>query len=265
MPFVRANDITVHYDVAGSRDAPVVMLANSLGTGIHMWDEQMSALTRAFRVLRYDMRGHGLTDTTPGDGLGVASIEGLADDAIALLRALAIERVSFIGLSIGGMIAQSVAARYPERVESLVICATGSRVGTAQIWNDRLDTVAREGVEAVVASTMERWFTEQTHTERPELIAGFSNMVRRTPKAGYIACGRAVRDADLRADDARIRARTLIVNGLHDSGAPPEKGEELRDAIAGAKLEIVPGAAHMIAAEQPIAFNQLLLSFLEAA
>src|ERR1035437_3040597 len=192
MPFIRPNDLTVHYDFAGPHDAPVVLLANSLATNVHMWDEQINALMRKHRVLRYDMRGHGLTDTTPGADPSAASIERLVD------------------------------------------------------------------------STMGRWFTEETHADRPELVRGFANMVRRTPKAGYLACGRAVRDADLRADDALIRARTLIVAGTHDPTASPAVGAEMRDAIAGAQLEVMH-AAHILDAEQPVAFNELLLRFLEAA
>jgi 3-oxoadipate enol-lactonase len=263
MPFVRPNDVTVHYDFSGPHDAPVVLLVNSLATNVHMWDEQMNALARTHRVLRYDMRGHGLTDVTPGDRATAASIEQLADDAVALLDALGATRVSLVGLSIGGMVAQRVAARHPARVDALVLCATGSRLGTNPIWDERLATVEREGVGVIVDSTMGRWFTEQTHASRPELVRGFANMVGRTPKEGYLACGRAVRDADLRADDALIRARTLIVAGAHDPTASPEVGAEMRDAIAGAQLEVMP-AAHMLCAEQPTAFNELLLRFLDA-
>ena len=264
MPFIRPNDLTVHYDFAGPHDAPVVVLANSLATNVHMWDEQINALTRKHRVLRYDMRGHGLTDTTPGDDPSAASIERLADDAIALADALGVDRFDMVGLSIGGMVAQRVAARYPERVGSLVLCATGNRLGTLAVWNERLATVEREGLEAIVDSTMGRWFTEQTHADRPDLVRGFANMVLRTPVAGYVACGRAVRDADLRADDGLIRARTLIVAGTHDPTASPTVGAEMRDAIAGAQLEVMH-AAHILNAEQPVAFNDLLLRFLEAA
>ena len=265
MPFVRPNDLTVHYDFAGPHDAPVVLLVNSLASNVHMWDEQINAVSRKHRVLRYDMRGHGLTDTTPADDPSASGIERLADDAIALADILGVNRFDLVGLSIGGMVAQRVAARHPARVGSLVLCATGNRLGTIPIWDERLATVEREGLDAIVDSTMGRWFTEQTHAERPELVQGFANMVRRTPKAGYLACGRAVRDADLRADDALIRARTLIVAGAHDATASPAVGAELREAIAGAQLEMVHAAAHIFNAERPIAFNELLLRFLEAA
>lgn len=264
MPFVRAKDITVHYDFSGPRDAPVVLLVNSLGANVHMWDEQINALAPKYRVLRYDLRGHGLTDTTPGDDPSAASIERLADDAIALLDVLGLHRVAVIGLSIGGMIAQRLGSRYPDRVDALVLCAAASHTASTSVWDERIATIEREGLEAIVDGTMGRWFTEHAHAQRPELVQGFANMVVRTPVAGYIAGARAVRDADLRADDARITARTLIVAGAHDPGMTPEMAAELQAAIAGARLEVLHGAAHMLCAEQPVAFNEKLLSFLEA-
>jgi 3-oxoadipate enol-lactonase len=265
MPFVRPNDITVHYDFAGPRDAPVVVLANSLGTNVHLWDEQMNALARKHRVLRYDMRGHGLTDVTPGDVSATGSIEQLGEDVIALVDALGVNRFSFAGISIGGMVGQYVAARHRDRVDALVVCATAARIGTPSGWNERIELVERDGVEAIVDATMARWFTERAHTERPELVRGFANMVARTPKAGYLAGCRAVRDADLRTAVLGIKARTLVIEGAHDPTATPELGAELRDAIPGARLEVLHGAAHLLNAEQPVAFNDVLLRFLEAA
>jgi 3-oxoadipate enol-lactonase len=263
MPFVRAADLVVHYAVDGSAGAPVVMLANSLGTSFHMWDAQVAALARSHRVLRYDMRGHGLTDTTPSSAAAAATIERLADDAVALLDALAIGRVRFAGLSIGGMVAQRVAAEYPERIESLVLCATGSRIGTAAGWNERIATVEREGLEAIAEAGMLRWFTQRAHAERPELIRGFANMLTRTPVSGYVAGCAAVRDADLRADDARIRCRTLIVSGSEDPTTTPAMGAEMRDAIPNAELIVFDEASHLLCAERPEATNAALLHFLE--
>jgi 3-oxoadipate enol-lactonase len=263
MPFVRAADLVVQYAVDGVPGAPVVMLANSLGTNLHMWDAQVAALARSHRVLRYDMRGHGLTDVTaPGDAGGV-TIARLADDAVALLDALEIERVRFVGLSIGGMVGQRVAAEYPDRVESLAICATGSRIGTAAGWNERIDVVQREGLAAIAEAGMGRWFTARAHAERPELVRGFANMLTRTPVEGYVAGCEAVRDADLRADDTRIRCRTLIVAGAEDPTTTPAMGAEMRDAIPNAELIVLDAASHMLCAERPDATNAALLHFLE--
>ena len=263
MPFVRAADLVMHYAVDGPPGAPVVMLANSLGTSFHMWDAQVPELTRSHRVLRYDMRGHGLTDTTPSDGIGADTIARLANDAVALLDALAIGRVHFIGLSIGGMVGQRLAAEYPERVESLVLCATGSRIGTAAGWNERIETVERDGLAAIAGAGMKRWFTEHAHAERSELVRGFANMLTRTPVNGYVGGCASVRDADLRADDARIRCRTLILAGDEDPTATPAMGAEMRDAIPGSELLVLDAASHLFCAEQPGATNAALLRFLE--
>jgi 3-oxoadipate enol-lactonase len=263
MPFARAADLVVHYAVDGAPDAPVVMLANSLGTNFHMWDAQVDALARSHRVVRYDMRGHGLTDTTPPGGAGAATIERLADDAVALLDALEIGRAHFVGLSIGGMVGQRFAAHYPERVESLALCATGSRIGTAAGWNERIETVERDGLAAIAGAGMKRWFTARAHAERPELVRGFANMLTRTPVDGYVEGCRAVRDADLRADDARIRCRTLIVAGAEDPTTTPAMGAEMRGAIEGAELIVFDAASHLLCAEQPDATNAALLRFLE--
>ena len=263
MPFARAADLVVHYAVDGLPDAPVVMLANSLGTSFHMWDAQVLELARSHRVLRYDMRGHGLTDTTPSDDAGAVTIARLADDAVALLDTLAIGRVHFVGLSIGGMVGQRLAAAYPERVESLVLCATGSRIGTAAGWNERIATVESEGLAAIADAAMLRWFTDRGRAERPELVRGFANMLTRTPVSGYVGGCAAVRDADLRADDARIRSRTLIVAGTEDPTTTPAMGAEIRDAIPGAELLVLDAASHMLCAERPEATNAALLRFLE--
>ena len=263
MPFVRAADLVVHYVIDGAPDAPVVMLANSLGTNLDMWDAQVAALGRSHRVLRYDMRGHGLTDVTASGDAGGVTIARLADDAVALLDALGIARVRFIGLSIGGMVAQRVAAEHHDRVESLALCATGNRIGTAAGWNERIATVRSEGLAAIAEAGMRRWFTARAHAEQPELVRGFANMLTRTPVDGYIGGCAAVRDADLRADDARIRCRTLILAGAEDPTTTPAMGAEMRDAIAAAELIVLEGASHMLCAERPDATSAALLRFLE--
>lgn len=264
MPFVRCADLVVHYDLSGPAGAPVALLANSLGTTAHMWDAQIDALAASHQVLRYDMRGHGLTSSGPDDGARGTTIAQLAADAAALLDALGIARVRFVGLSIGGMIAQRFAAAYPERAEALVLCATASRIGTPENWNQRIGLVEREGLAPIVGPGMERWFSPRTRRERPELVRGFATMLGRTPPLGYVAACKAVRDGDLRADLARIRCRTLVVAGADDSVTTPADGAELRDAIAGAELLVLGEAAHILCAERPDAFNPALLAFLES-
>ncbi|GAC1402233.1 MAG: 3-oxoadipate enol-lactonase [Candidatus Velthaea sp.] len=258
MSFIRAGDLNVFYELSGPANAPVVIFANSLGTNVHVWDEQIAAFANEFRVLRYDMRGHGLTD-----GAGTkASIDILARDVAALLGALGIPRVSFVGLSIGGMVGQRFAAAYPERTQSLVLCATGNRIGTPEVWNARIASVEAAGMTSVIASVLDRWFTPDTRSLRPELVRGFGTMLERMPVPGYAAACAGVRDSDLREDDTRITAPTLILAGAADAVSPPAAGEAMAACIPAARMCVMPNAAHIMSAEAPVEFNAQVLAFL---
>jgi 3-oxoadipate enol-lactonase len=257
--FVRAGFGNVFYDVAGPAGAPVVAFGNSLGTNVHVWDAVYAAFVERFRVLRFDMRGHGLTET--GAGTDMAA---LASDVVALLDALDIPRVHYVGLSIGGMIGQRLAAEYPTRVDSLVLTATANRIGSESVWDDRIAAANAGGMSALVDGVLARWFTPETHRERPELIRGYASMLSRTPVEGYVAACAAIRDADLAADDARIACPTLAIAGARDLVTPPGDAYALRDAIRDAKCVVIDGAAHIVPAERPAAFIDAAIPFLEA-
>ena len=262
MAFIHAGGLTVHVDVSGPHDAPAIVFANSLGTNLHIWDAQAAALGDRYRIVRYDMRGHGMTSFAPaGEDYAIAQ---LADDLAALLDALRIERASVVGLSIGGMVGQRFAAAYPERVDALVLCATASRIGTPDVWDARIESITTRGMSAIVEGVLDRWFTPATHADRPDLVRGFSMMLKRTPVAGYAGCCMGIRDADLRADDARITAPTLVISGAADVVTPPSAGAEIRDAIPGAQFEVIDDAAHMLCAERPEALDRLLGGFIGA-
>ncbi len=261
MPFVRAADLVVHYELAGPADAPVLMLANSLGTSFHMWDAAASQLASSHRVLRYDMRGHGLSGCSAGDDPAAATVARRADDAAALLDALAIDRVRFAGVSIGGMVGQRLAARHPDRVEALVLCATSNVIGPPSRWDARIEEIRAGGLAAIADGVLSGWFTERMRREQRDVVQGFSAMLQRTPVEGYLEGCRAVRDADLRDDDARIRVRTLVLAGSDDPTTTPAIGEALARAIDGARCTVVEGAAHIVPAEQPDAVVRLLLDF----
>jgi 3-oxoadipate enol-lactonase len=235
------------------------LLANSLGTNVHVWDAQVAALATDYRILRYDMRGHGLTQAGSRAGLRIAD---LADDVARLLDALAVRAVTFVGLSIGGMIAQRFAAAYPERVEALVLCATASRIGSPETWGTRIAAVEQGGMSAIIPGVLERWFTPRAHAEQPALLRGFATMLERTPAPSYIAACGAIRDADLRADDGAVRCPTFVIAGADDAVTSPTMAMELRDAISGARLHVVEAAAHILCAEAPDPFNHALLGFL---
>jgi 3-oxoadipate enol-lactonase len=259
LPFVTLDDINVYYDLSGPEDAPVALLGNSLGTNIHVWDAQAAALSATHRVLRYDLRGHGLTEAGSRAALSIAD---LADDVAHLLDALRLRSVSFVGLSLSGMIAQRFAAAYPERVEALALCATASRIGTAQTWEARIAAVEQGGMTAVIPAILERWFTPRAHAEQPALVRGFATMLERTPAASYVAACAAVRDADLCADDARIRCPALVIAGSDDAVTTPAMAAELSAAIPGARLHVIDSCAHIACAQAPAAFNAVLLPFL---
>jgi len=258
MPFVKVRDLTVHYDLAGPAGAPVVMLANSLGTSFQVWDLQAAALGATYRVLRYDKRGHGLTDCPPG----AYTIDQLAEDAAGLLDALDIERVHFCGLSIGGLIGQALAVRAPGRVASLLLFDTANRIGPAQMWDERIAAVRAHGLAAIADAVLARWFTPAFLAQASPEALGARTMLMRTPAEGYIGCCLAIRDADLRAVDARIACPTLVIVGEHDAATPPEAAQALAKAIPGARLTTIPGAAHIPTLEQPGKVTEIITRFL---
>lgn len=262
MPFIDADGLTVHYDLTGPANAPVLLLANSIGTSLHIWDATLPALTQRFRVLRYDMRGHGLTGVSPVGADSGYSMDRLADDAVALLDALGVGRAHVCGLSIGGMMAQRLAVKAPERVDGLILCDTAGLIGPPSIWADRIAAIRANGLGSIAEGVMARWFTERFRAERPDLIRGYVAMLSRTPVDGYVGCSMAIRDADLRADNARIVAPTLVVVGSEDLATSPALARELADGIPGARFAILPDAAHIPCVERPAELAALILEFL---
>ncbi len=244
MEFIPAGGITVHYSLEGRADGPTLVFINSIGTDLRIWDRVAAALADRYRLLRYDMRGHGLTDVTPGP----YSIASLAEDCAALLDALGLEQVHVCGLSIGGMVAQQLAASYPQRVRSAVFCDTAMRIGTPEMWNERAAAVRTGGMEAIADAVMQRWFTETT-LERG--VAGYRNLLCRTSPEGYAACCEAIRDADLRPLAAAICIPALVLVGDADLATPPAVVKELADALPNARFETIAGAAHLPCLEKP--------------
>lgn len=258
MPFADAAGIRLYYELAGPERAPVVLLVNSLGADLSMWEPQLPALVGRFRVLRYDMRGHGRSEVTPGP----YRLDGLALDALALLDALGIDRVHLVGLSLGGAIGQWIAIHRPERLRSLVLCATACSFGTPSTWDERIAAVTRGGVEAIADAVVERWLTAEFRSRRPSDAARLRAMLCATPAEGYAAAAAAVRDTDLCALVHRIALPTLLVAGSADPATPPARLEELRARIPRAELLVVD-AAHILNLEAAEAFNHALLAFLD--
>ena len=256
---INANSIDMDYRLDGPEDGPMVMLSNSLMSNYTMWDSQVTALTHKYRVLRYDQRGHGGTETTPGP----YSIELLAEDTRALIEELDIEAVHFVGLSMGGFTGQVLATHYPDKVLSLCLCDTACEMQPGSLWNERIDAAREKGIEALLAGTLERWFTPPFHKTGGEQLTKISEMIMGTGVDGYIGCAEAIRDMSICDNLGKIGAPTLVLVGEADPACPVASAQVLHDGISGSKLVVIPQAAHLPNIEQTALFNDTLVNFLD--
>jgi len=247
MPFVEIPDVTLFYELRGPVGAPTIVFSNSLGTTHRMWDEVIADLEHEFCCVLYDTRGHGRSSvaTRPFE------IADLADDLAALLDALGISSAHIAGLSLGGMTAQSFAARHPERVHSLTLMATTAFMPPQAAWNDRATLVRRDGTQAIVAATLERWFTKGFRDAAPQSLAAVRDAFCAVDREGYAAACEAIGRMNLRPLLQNIHAPTMIIAGREDPATPVAMGEELRDGIRGSELAVLSPAAHLLAVEQP--------------
>jgi 3-oxoadipate enol-lactonase len=260
MPIVDADGCPIHVEIEGPQGAPILMLSNSLGTTLHMWDPQFPRFTERFRVVRFDRRGHGRSGVPPGP----YNMDRLGRDVLAIMDSLRIDRASWCGLSMGGMEGMWLGANAANRFERLVLANTSSYFADKAAWNERLRLVREKGLPAFAAANMERWFTKDFRERAPQTIAWMQEMFSATPLEGYIACGEGVRDMDHRDILARIRIPTLVIIGRHDPATTPEAGEFVRSHIPGAESALLD-AAHLSNIEQPSAFTNAVLQFLSRA
>jgi 3-oxoadipate enol-lactonase len=259
MPVIHADGCPIHVEIEGPERAPVLMLSNSLGTNLHMWDGQVADLRQRFRLVRYDRRGHGKS----GCPKGPYTMEGLGRDALAVLDGLKLERVNWCGLSMGGMVGQWLGAFAPQRIERLILTNTSSYFADKTAWNERLALVREKGLAAFADANMERWFTKGFLVRAPEAVAPIKAMFAATLLEGYLACGAAVRDMDHRPLLRKIKAPTLVIAGRSDPATPVEANEYIKDNIPGARL-VVLDAAHMSNVEARQAYTKAVLEFLGA-
>jgi 3-oxoadipate enol-lactonase len=257
---ITANGIGVNYTLDGPATAPVVTLSHSLAADLTMWDPQMTALTRKYRVLRYDTRGHGATDAPAGP----YTLDQLAEDARALLQALGMARTHWIGLSMGGMIGQTLALSSPGLFQSLSLCDTSSRIPAEAkpLWQERITTAQTQGMEPLVEPTIGRWFTAPFRETGMEVVDRIRTRIRTTSPNGYAGCCAAIAALDLTDRIAAIKAPTLIVVGEEDQGTPVAASQAIQAQIAGSQLEIIKSAAHLSNLEQPEEFTRIITSFL---
>lgn len=259
MTFARLNNLLVHWREAGGADAPALIFVNSLGTDCRLWDELAEMLGDEWRIILYDKRGHGLSEAAPGP----YSISLLADDLLALADHLGLARFAVVGLSIGGLIAQQVALRAPERVTALVLADTAAQIGTVGSWNARIGAVEAGGLASIADAVMQRWFTQTFHTAQPDMLAGWRAMLCATPAAGYAAGCAALRDADLTADIHAIITPTLVIVGDGDQSTPPELVRATAARIPGARFALIPGCGHIPPAEQSNVLARLIRAHLQ--
>jgi 3-oxoadipate enol-lactonase len=252
--------VALHYEEAG--EGPVVLMGASLGTTVAMWDAQVGALAERFRVVRFDHRGHGGSPVVPGP----YTIADLGGDVVALLDSLGVERASYAGLSMGGMVGIWLAANAPERVERLALVCTSAHVPPPANWEARAAEVEAAGtVEVVVESVMARWLTPEYAAAHPEAAAKLSGMLAATSPVAYAACCRALGEMDLRGDLSRIRAPTLVIAGAQDPSTPPEHGEAIAAGISGSLFELLDPSAHIAAVERADDVTRLLNEHFEVA
>ena len=259
MQFAQIAGKTFHIDIRTFADRPTVVFVNSLGSDLRIWDGVVEALAGArIGAVRYDLRGHGLSDL----GAPPNRMDDHVDDLEALLEHLAIPRATICGISVGGMIALGLANRRRERVERLVLCCTGARIGTTDIWNARIAAVEQGGVASIAGAILQRWFSPDAHRTGSGALALARNMLTRTPTLGYAATCAALRDADLTEAARAISAPTLCVAGEHDGSTPPELVRTLSSLIPGAQYSQIANVGHLPCLERPAELAALILRFL---
>nr|WP_067288093.1 3-oxoadipate enol-lactonase [Marinobacterium profundum] len=252
------NGEFIHYQLDGPSHLPLLVFSNSLGTDLRVWDPLLPELKQQFRFLRYDKRGHGLSSCPPAP----YQLDDHIDDLIGLLDALELSQVTLCGLSVGGMIAQGVAAKRPQLVKNLILCDTAHKIGPASIWETRIETIHAHGLEYIADAVMERWFAAAFRQEKAAEVTLWSNMMVRTPVEGYIGTCAAIRDADLTASSAALTQPTLCVVGDEDGATPPDLVRSTAELIPNARFELLANAGHLPCVEQPKALAALIRDFL---
>lgn len=259
MSFAQLPDARIHYDLSGPPNAPVLVFSNSLGTNFSMWDSQLPALQKHYRVLRSDTRGHGQSSITPGP----YSIEQLSTDVLSLLDSVHLDRVYFCGLSMGGMIGMWLSLNAAHRFHKVVLCNTAAKIGAPEFWNPRIDKVRKGGMRAISSAVIERWFSPAYRAKSPAVVAATQRTLESADPEGYVANCAAVRDFDARAAIAAIRVPTLIITGTHDPATTVADGRYLEKEIQGARFAELD-ASHLSNIEACDRFNAELSAFLLA-
>jgi len=255
--YVQSDGARISYRIEGPADAPALLLSNSIGTTRDLWARQTPAFAGPFRLIRYDARGHGQSDAPAGD----YTVGQLGEDVLAVLDDAGIEAAHVCGLSLGGITAMWLAVHAPQRVRRLVLASTGARIGSAELWNDRIAIVRSKGMAALADRAVERWFSPGFRERDGDTVHAFKAMLQDCPAEGYAGCCAALRDADLSDAIGSIRAPTLAIGGTADTATPIALSEYIRDRIPGARL-VALDSAHLSNVEQADAFTEAVVEFL---
>jgi 3-oxoadipate enol-lactonase len=258
MPLAHLSSVSLNYELSGLEDGPVLVLAHALGSNLHLWESQVDALGGRYRLLRYDVRGHGQSAVPAGP----YTMEMLGMDAVELLNHLAIPRTIFCGMSMSGQTALWLGIHAAERFRGIVVSNAAARFGTEASWNQRIEQVRERGMASLVAGSMARWFTPEFIEEHEELVAPIQIALGTTHAGGYTACCAALRDTDLTAEVSSIKVPTLVIAGTHDPTAPPADSRFLEQQIAGSTYVEVD-AAHIANVGDAKHFNRAVLAFAE--
>jgi 3-oxoadipate enol-lactonase len=251
------KDTSIHYELAGSDQSPLLILSHALGTNLTLWDHQVELLQRSFRILRYDSRGHGQSSANQG----AYTISMLASDVLMLLDELGVARAHFCGISMGGLVGQYLAVYHPERIGNLVLSNTAAKIGTPAKYDRRIREVKNAGMPAVVDEVLEGWFSNRFRAQHPSIVASLADALKRTAPEGYIGCCQAIRDADLSEDVERIKAPTLIVAGTEDQATTLAASQFLHEKIHGSQL-VALESAHLCCTEAAAEFTDHVNRFL---
>jgi len=251
------GDVQLHYQIDGDPDGAPVVFANSLGTDLRLWDDVLPLLPKGLKFIRYDKRGHGLSSLPPAP----YSMGALVRDVEGLLDFLEVRDCLFVGLSIGGMIAQGLAVKRLDIVRAMVLSNTGAKIGTPEMWADRIAAVEENGIESLADPVMERWFSKSFRAT-PEL-ALWRNMLVRQPDAGYAGCSAAISGTDFYTPTSGLRLPTLGIAGSEDGSTPPDLVRETVDLVPGSQFHLIRGAGHLPCVENPTEYAEVLSRFIQ--
>lgn len=263
MEFVSINGYTFHYRREGLLAGLPLIFLNSLGTDLRIWDKLVPHFAGRYQIIRYDKRGHGLSDAPPGP----YQLSDHTADLTGLLDHLGLAKAVLVGNSVGGMIALDFAIRHPERVETLILCDTAAKIGTADYWHERITAVRSQGIAPLAEAILSRWFSPAFAAQQPAAYRGYYNMLTRTPQEGYAATCEAIRDADLRDQVGQIQGQALVLCGAEDGATPPELVRGLAEGLGRVgtrgRFALIAQAGHIPSIEQPATMAALIHTFLE--